>query len=164
MKNSKQFNKTGKNLVSVNSRSKLRDNITDESIAYGYTLTIWGSGALLLLNFSVNELNLLSYIFGGLIGFAALSLVVFRHFIEKIDSKNTGKNEIVVASMIHIIASLGTVLINYVFINNVSGTLNQQMIFFITGFNATVFYNVMLLLESFISQDLYKLEKKFSKR
>lgn len=148
----------------MNPRSKLRDNITEESIAYGYTLTIWGSGALLLLNFSVNGANLLSYILGGVIGFAALSLVVFRHFIEKIDSKNNGKNEVVVASMIHIIASLGTVLINYIFINQFSDTFSKQIIFFVVGFNATVFYNLMLLVESFISEDIYKLEKKFSKQ
>lgn len=147
----------------MNPRSKLRDNITDESIAYGYTLTIWGSGALLLLNFSISEATLFSYILGGVIGFAILSLGVFRHFIEKVKSRRGRENEIVVASMIHIISSFGTVLINFIFIDTFSGKLDPKLIFFIVGCNATILYNLMLLLESFISQDLYKLEKKFSK-
>lgn len=140
----------------MNVNPGLKENITDESIAYGYTLAIWGTGALLLTNFSITEESILAFVLGGVLGFATLSLVAFKHFIEKVE--NPKPRKVIVVSMIHILASFGTVFLNYLFMNETSSLLSSGTIFFIAGFNVSVLYNIMLLLERYVSEDLYKIE------
>lgn len=137
---------------------KLRDNITDESVAYGYTLAIWGSGALLLSSFSIEPELILSFVLGGVAGFAALALIAFRGFVKEVDMEM--ENNFIVGSMIHVLASFGTVAANYFLITALS--FEPAIIFLLVGANTTIMYNIMLMAEYYISKDIFELEKRVS--
>lgn len=135
--------------------------MTSESMAYGYTLSIWGSGAFLITAFgSLTPELILSFIAGGVTGFAALAVAVFRSFFGEIQDEKHGA--FVVASMIHIFASLGNVFLSYLFISWLEPVLSPVVLFFVIGFHATVTYNIMLLVEEFIGEDIYRWEKKLN--
>ena len=138
---------------------QLRDNITDESIAYGYTLAVWGSGALLLNSFQTTPIDILSFVGGGVIGFAILALIAFRSLVKEV--KVERDQNFIVSSMIHIFASLGTVAANYFFITSGSN-IDQALIYFIVGVNTTFLYNIALMGEKYISKDVFMLEKRLS--
>lgn len=137
---------------------KLRSNITHESIPYGYTLAVWGSAALLLSSYELNPDLVFLFVFGGVTGYGILAAIAFKGIIKEVEKNKQSK--LVVASMIHILASLGTVGINYLLIVN-SG-LQATIMFFIVGVNATFSYNIMLLAEAHVSEDLLNLERKIS--
>ncbi len=136
---------------------QLRDNITEESIAYGYTLTIWGSGALLLNSFQTNPLDILLFVTGGVTGFAILALIAFKGFLKEVKMKR--EKDFIVSSMIHILASLGTVVVNYLIITS-SSDVGQSLIYFLVGANTTFLYNLVLMAETYLSKDVSKLEEK----
>lgn len=138
---------------------ELRENITNESIAYGYTLAIWGSGALLLSNFQTNPTDILSFVTGGVAGFALIAGIAFKGLVKEVKLDSGGN--FIVTSMIHIFSSLGTVLANY-FIITSGSNLSEVVIFFIVGINTTFLFNIMLLAESYISEDVLKLEERIA--
>lgn len=133
---------------------KLRSNITHESIPYGYTLAVWGSAALLLSSYNLTPDLVFLFVFGGVTGYGILAAIAFRGIIKEVEKNKQSK--LVVASMIHLLASLGTVGINHLLIVN-SG-IQSTMMFFTVGVNATFSYNIMLLAEAHISEDLLDLE------
>lgn len=134
---------------------KLRSNITHESIPYGYTLAVWGSAALLLSSFNFTPELVFLFVSGGVTGYGILAIIAFKGIIKEV-SKNK-QTKLIVASMIHVLASLGTVGINYLLIT--TSNLQTPSIFFIVGVNATFSYNIMLLAEAHISEDMLKLER-----
>ncbi|WEL23364.1 hypothetical protein [Candidatus Nanohalovita haloferacivicina] len=133
----------------------IQDNITDESAAYGYTLSIWGSGALLLNNFTMTPSAILAFVFGGVVGFALLAAISFRGFFREVESPEV---QHIAASMIHIFASLGSVLITYLAVTNVE-SFSMAFVFLI-GAHVTFTYNILLVFEELISEDIYRLERK----
>ena len=155
------FKTTIDNFAMMELRRQLRKNITGESLAYGYTLTIWGSGALLLNSFTTLPFDVLAFVFGGVAGFTALALVAFKTFVGQV--KYDRDDDFVVASTIHIFGSLGTVLVNYAIITQAPASVQKEVIFLAVGFNATFLYNIMLLLEEYITKDIYEFEKKLGK-
>jgi len=146
------------NLGLMELRRQLRKNITGESLAYGYTLTIWGSGALLLNSFTTLPFDVLAFVFGGVAGFTALAFLAFRTFVGQVEYARD--DDFIVASTIHIFGSLGTVLVNYALITQASGALQKEAIFLAVGFNATFLYNILLLVEEYITKDIYQFEEK----
>lgn len=138
---------------------QLRDNITEESIAYGYTLAIWGSGALLLNSFQTNPIDIISFVTGGVTGYAILALIAFRGLVKEV--KVEKDEDFIVSSMIHTFASLGTVIVNYLIITSGSN-IGQPLTYFVVGANTTFLYNIMLMAESYISQDVFRLEERLS--
>lgn len=139
---------------------KLRDNITDESVAYGYTLAVWGSGALLISSNTISPATIMSFVIGGISGFALLALIAFGKFVKEVHPEK--ESNFVVASMIHVLASFGTVAVNYLLITG-SG-LEKNLLFLVTGINTTFLYNIMLMAEHYLSRDIIKLERKISTR
>lgn len=141
--------------------SELRGNLTSESMAYGYTLSIWGSGAFLITAFgTLTPTLILAYIAGGVIGFGALAIGVFHRFFTQVESRS--HDAFIVASMIHVLASLGNVFLSYLFIGWLEPVMPAVAVFFLIGFHATVTYNIMLLVEKFIGEDIYRLETRLS--
>lgn len=136
----------------------LKRNVTDESIAYGYTLTIWGSGAFLIQALGLTTFNILSYVAGGVTGFALMASFVFSGLLGDVYGQSE-RDRLIVASMIHILASFGTVFISYLLVTGLQGALTDAYIYFLIGVHATVTYNIMLVLEEFISVKLYDLEQ-----
>jgi hypothetical protein len=137
----------------------LKRNTTEESIAYGYTLSIWGSGAFLIQFLELTPLSVLAYVFGGVVGFGLLASVVFSDLFGDVSGAGT-RDRLIVASMIHIFASFGNVLASYGLVVALKGLMNPVFIFFLIGVHATVTYNLMLVVEELISVRLYRFEQR----
>ncbi len=128
---------------------RLRTNLTDESRAYGYTLVIWGSGAILIDAFGFpTPMQVLAYITGAVAGFAVLALVVYGNVFKRVEAIRD--DALIVASSLHFIAALGTIGILMLFVD----ALPVMWAFGLAGVNATVSYNVLLLVEAVFSEEL----------
>ncbi len=131
----------------------LKTNLTGESKAYGYTLVIWGSGALLISQFGLPAFpEVMLYVFGALSGFALLAFIAYQGMF--IDVANPREERLIVVSMLHYIAALGTV--------GISQLLHiepVELAFFLVGVNASVMYNVLLLVEIFFGEQLRSAEE-----
>lgn len=126
----------------------LKTNLTGESKAYGYTLVIWGSGAILINQFGLPGFQeVMLYVFGALTGFALLALIAYRGMF--LDVNNPREERLIVVSMIHYIAALGTVGISKLLHVEPAG-----LAFFLVGINASVMYNVLLLVEIVFGEHL----------
>ncbi|MFB6077099.1 MAG: hypothetical protein ABEK12_03140 [Candidatus Nanohaloarchaea archaeon] len=128
---------------------QLRINLTDESKAYGYTLVIWGSGAVLTNAVGVPlATQIMTYILGALTGFGLLAIPVYGGVFGRIP--NVKEEEVIVFSMVHLLAALGTIAIAA----GIADMLPPLWAFFMVGLNATVSYNVFLLAEVLIARQL----------
>ena len=141
----------------MNSLSMLRGNIKSESEAYGYTLAVWGSGAMLLQSFDILAIDVLAFVFGGVLGFGALAALAFRDVLERVNLEQDV--DLVAGSMIHILASLGTVLISYFLIHSFGTGLELEILSLIIGVNTTFTYNILLLVEEYLTDDVYRMER-----
>lgn len=130
----------------------LHANLTDESKAYGYTLCIWGSGALLIEAFGLpNFLEAMSYVAGAVTGFALLAVIAYQGVFVNVS--NEKEDQLIVGSMIHYLAAIGTV--------GLSILLHMDwavLSFFLVGLNASVLYNIFLMVEAVFFEELQGLE------
>ncbi|NEU56156.1 hypothetical protein [Halorussus sp. MSC15.2] len=135
----------------MDARSRLAHNLTAESEAYGYTLTIWGSGAMLIYKVQTPDLfHILLLAFGAILGFGVLGAVAFREIVREPESDET---PLVVTSMVHVVSTLGNLVVAYLLVRFVvTHSTPGWFAFPLVGFQATVLYNVFLLLEDFLSR------------
>ncbi|MDY6789520.1 MAG: hypothetical protein SVV03_06190 [Candidatus Nanohaloarchaea archaeon] len=138
----------------------LRKNLTEESKAYGYTLSVWGSGALLLNFYSFDVLNILLYILGAVAGFALLALLAFKGFFSNVETKRP--ENFIVASMVHIFAAFGNVFLSWAILLLLQGALSPLWAFFIIGVHVSFSYNALLLLEEFLSEYIVAIEARIA--
>ncbi|UPV74713.1 hypothetical protein M0R89_01255 [Halorussus limi] len=134
-------------------RGRLAHNLTAESEAYGYTLTIWGSGAMLIYKVQTPDLfHILLLAFGAILGFAVLGAFAFQQMVREPEQ---GDTPLVVTSMVHLVSTLGNLVVAYLLVRFVvSHSTPRWLAFPLVGFQATVLYNVLLLLEDFLSERL----------
>lgn len=151
-----RFNNDSLKPFSMDILKELRRDVGQESVAYGYTLSIWGSGALLLTGYTVTPAVILAYVTGAVIGFGALAAAVFGSFLEETEQ---GTPEFIVASMVHLLASLGSVALSYLLIKLLSPVLAASMVAFVVGFHATATYNLLLLAEEALSEEIQSFER-----
>lgn len=131
----------------------LHTNLTDESKAYGYTLVIWGSGALLIEQYNFPVLaEVMSFITGAIIGFGLLAVIAWHGVFRDVPVMHDER--LTVASMIHFLAALGTISISKLL--HVGDPVTA---FFIVGVNASIMYNLLLLLEAVFTEELRGLEE-----
>lgn len=132
----------------MDARQKLAQNLTSESEAYGYTLTIWGTGAILIDRFGTPGMSQISlYVGGALLAFAILAFIAFQNVI--IERKSGDTQQLVVVSMIHIFATFGNLLLSGLLVKTIpTGILTEPIGYLFIGFQATFTYNVLLLVES----------------
>ena len=134
----------------MDARKRLESNLASESEAYGYTLSIWGSGALLIHTFGVPGVDrVMAYVAGALAGFGVLTVVAFQGLSSEAMVKESPSS--VVASTIHIIATGGTLEVVHLVIGFTGGQ-QGSVVFFAIGFLATAAYNLLLLLEELAVQ------------
>lgn len=130
-------------------RTRLEANLVSESEAYGYTLSIWGAGALLVHAFGVPGVErAMAYVAGGLAGFGTLALVAFQGFTAEATVKESPPS--LVVSTVHIVATGGT--LGAVHLLLVLAGDGRPLVFFAVGVLATVAYNLLLLLEELLVQ------------
>lgn len=139
-------------------KKALQENITQESIAYGYTLSVWGSGAILINSFQITSIEILLFILGGVLGFGLLALTAYNKLFQEIEKRD--REKMIVGSMIHILASLGTVAISLLLIENSGSNIDPKYIFLGVGINTTLTYNLLLLVEELIYKDITILERR----
>lgn len=142
---------------------QLRTNLNDEAKAYGYTLSIWGSGAFLLTTYNalLPEM-ILFFILGGVSAFAVLAMIAFHQVFTTVDRESDDK--IMVAASIHVLAAFGNVLLSYGLVEIMHGMVRPTVVFFVVGFSASYSYNIFLLLETYLSEHIMALEAKLGER
>jgi hypothetical protein len=145
----------------MNLLSACRQNLSAETKAYGYTLSIWGSGALLITFYkSLTVSGILWYVSGGVLGFALLALLAFRGIFRSVENSN--QEQFIVASMIHIFASLGNVFVSYLIILALYSQAPRYLVFLLVGIHASFSYNIFLLVEEFLSEKILWLEARIA--
>lgn len=128
-------------------RDRLAQKLTAESEAYGYTLTIWGVGALLIHEYGTPSFpEILAYICGALVAFAVLAVVAFEAVFSEVAPEDS--QQLVVTSMVHVLATAGNLVLSYLVVGAVAGApVPSSAGFLLVSFQATFVYNVLLLIE-----------------
>lgn len=128
-------------------RNRLARNLVFESKAYGYTLTIWGSGAILISRYGMaSVLQIFSYVVGALLAFFTLALVTFKTLFR--ETETAGDQQVIVTSIVHVFATFGNLVISYLVVRYMLiSWLPVAVLFLAVGFQATFLYNVFLLVE-----------------
>ncbi len=139
----------------MNIQDALHSNITRESIAYGYTLAVWGSGAMLISGFQFGPVDVFMFILGGTLGFGALALIAYGGLLGRV--AEVERQKFIPGSMIHILASMGTLLLNLVFMESAQQLLSKTQIFLSVGFLTTLMYNMLLLVEQVAYKEIYRI-------
>lgn len=129
---------------------RLAGNLTAEAQAYGYTLTVWGAGAMLVSAYGPPDVtSVFLYVSGALVGFGALAAVAFGGLFERRDSSPS--STLLAASTIHVAATLGNLAVSYAAVVAARGVeLPASWTFFLVGVQATATYNLLLLLEEYV--------------
>ena len=127
-------------------RQQLAQNVTSESKAYGYTLSVWGGGSILGRIYGTPTLvEVFAYVGGALLAFGVIVLLTFDQLFA---DESTG-SRIPVPSMLHLVATLGTLLVGFLLAKTVSATsLASPVGFILVGFPVTLTYNGFLPIET----------------
>lgn len=125
---------------------QLAQNLTAESKAYGYTLAIWGGGSILGAVYGTPTLvQTFLYVVGALIAFG---IVVIFTFDDLFVDDSLG-SQIPVPSMIHLLATLGTLVVGFLLAQAVKLVAHSPLIgFILVGFQVTLLYNLLLPVET----------------
>jgi hypothetical protein len=122
-------------------RKRLANNLVSESKAYGYTLSIWGAGTLLINAFgSPGVAPVFLFIVGALAAFVTLALIAFKSVEPR------GERRLGAASFIHIVATLGNLLVAKVLLLVfLKSDIGLDISALLIGYQATFAYNLLLL-------------------
>jgi len=133
-------------------RDRLARTLLDESWAYGYTLTIWGAGAFLIAEYGVpSHLDVLGYVTGSLVGFAALTYYSFGGLLVHIDRE--GRDVRSAIEMVHLFATLCNLVVALLVIRAVHTVgLPTPASFTVVGVTATTGYSLLLLVEEVLGE------------
>lgn len=132
----------------------LKATLAGESRAYGFTIAFWGSGAMLIKEAGLPTLlEALSYGGGAVLGFAALTTLVYGNALRIAEYK---ENDIVVLGMVHYLAALIPIAAAAYL-----AKMDAPLSFLLTGFAVSTTYNLGMLVEESISEEAGKFERKF---
>ncbi|WP_251344221.1 hypothetical protein [Haloplanus halophilus] len=132
-------------------RRHLEATLREESRAYGYSLSIWGAGALLIGDLGVpSTAEVFAFAAGAVAGFAALALAAFGSPLDRTDDDRPST---VVVSMIHVLATLGSLGCAEALLRG--GTrlgAPGPAVAFLVAAAVTVAYSLLLLVEEGIAE------------
>lgn len=145
-------------------REQLARNLTAESEAYGYTLSIWGGGAILIHQYGPPTVpQIMLYIGGALLAFTVLVAIAFRQLF--VAHEMPQRRELILASMIHLIATLGSLGGTYLIIQTVITTvLPPKGGFLAVGFQLTLTYNLLILCERGLAREIAQISPTMDER
>jgi hypothetical protein len=130
---------------------RLARNLVAESKAYGYTLTIWGGGAILIAHYGVPDIiRVALYVGGALVAMAALAFVAFGGLLT--EQRRPEGDRRLAASMVHVAATGGSLLVSYLVSVGGKGRLPPAVVFAVVGFLTTALYNVLLVFEDTVAR------------
>jgi hypothetical protein len=131
----------------MNPTEQLARSLLSESKAYGYTLTIWGGGAILMNQYGSPRIpEIFLYVLGALAAFGVLAGFTFDELFSTPTSDPDEK--LIVASMVHVVATFGNLLLGYGILTVLTPGFPANWGFLLLGFWGTLSYNLLLLLES----------------
>lgn len=129
---------------------RLAERIAAEAEAYGFSLTTWGVGALLVHQFGIPSIiGVMAYAIGAVLGYATLALVAFGGLFGRTEATD---RPLVIASAIHIIATIGTLVFADVVIKVSTGLFDPVVVFAFGGYAMSTSYNVLLILEAVVAR------------
>ena len=132
---------------------RLARNLVSESKAYGYTLAIWGGGAILASHYgTVSVVRVALYVGGALCAMAVLALVAFGGLFTE-QQRPEGQRRLA-ASMVHVVATGGSLLVSYLTVVVGRRVLPPSVVFALVGFFTTVLYNGLLVFEDTVARFL----------
>lgn len=133
-------------------REQLARNLTDESEAYGYTLSIWGGGSILINLYGTPTIvQIFLYIGGALVAFALLAIIAFPYLFA--ERKTAQSRQLIIASTIHIVATFGSLGLAYLITRVVTiPMIPPDGIFLFIGFQLTFTYNLFILVERTVAR------------
>lgn len=133
-------------------RTRLADNLARESAAYGYTLSVWGAGAMLIAAYGVPEPSeVFAFVTGAVLGFALLAAVAFESPFEE---RAADDSDLRVASMVHVLGTLGTLAVAYGLTGLRDWGVADPVVFGAVGVLVIVSYNLALLVEAAVTRRL----------
>lgn len=128
----------------MNPQRRLSRNLLSEARAYGYTLSIWGGGGLLLSQFGTpSAAEVFAYVGGAIVAFGLLALFTFGDVTAEPDMEKKMK----ATSFVHVFATIGNLLVSYL----LTFVLHGLLAFLVVGVQTTFTYNVLLLPEEYIA-------------
>ncbi|AOV94421.1 hypothetical protein AQV86_00675 [Nanohaloarchaea archaeon SG9] len=128
----------------------LKSMLAEESRAYGFTISFWGSGAVLINTFGIPNTPLaLMYGLGAVTGFGILAVNSFGGVTTEVQEE---KSNYMALGTIHYLASLLPIIIA----GFIARHLNASSAFFIGGLSVSLLYNILALLEEDISELLHR--------
>ena len=94
----------------MNPVERLASNLLSESRAYGYTLCIWGGGEMLVTLYGTPDLvDIVVFVAGAVVAFGALAAIAFGSAFATAEADH--ESNPIVASTVHVVATLGSVLL-----------------------------------------------------
>ncbi|QDX40165.1 hypothetical protein [Salarchaeum sp. JOR-1] len=135
-------------------RARLAQTLVDESRAYGYTLVIWGAGAMLIAEYGVpSSPAVLAYITGSLLGFAAVTYYAFGGVLTA--AEESARDVKTAAEMVHLAATFCNLVVAIALVTLFANTPTPEIAAFgVVGFQATVGYSVLLVAEEVLGERL----------
>lgn len=132
----------------------LKETLTQESRAYGFTIAFWGSGALLINHAGTPSLTqALMYGLGAVTGFGLLTLYTYRAAFSS--ARTQERSKLMVLSMIHYLGALIPIAAA-----SYTAKIADPLNFFVTGISTSVLYNLGMLVEEILSERGQALEEK----
>ena len=131
-------------------RDRLATNLVEESEAYGFSLTTWGVGVLAVNRFGLpGVVGVSAYVGGAVVGFGLLAVVAFDQFFGEAEVSD---GSLFVASVVHIISTLGTVLASQGVLRVLTPYLPEPAVFFCLGVLLATLYNALLTTEQYVER------------
>lgn len=125
--------------------SGLAEKLVAESEAYGYSLCTWAVGGLLVDALGLPGLpDVVGYVGGAVTGFLVLAALTFDGLFTETDLTD---RPLFVASMVHAVSVLGTVVGAWALIEALAPVLGATAVFAVAGVHLTVTYNALLAVE-----------------
>lgn len=136
----------------MDSRHRLAQNLVSESNAYGYSLTVWGSGAILVARYGTpTPPQVIAYVAGALVAFGLLAAVAFDAFLGDVETESP--RHLFVTSMVHVVATLGNLLVSWLLVVPLAASALPAVVgFSLVGVQSTLLYNVLLLAEEALAR------------
>jgi hypothetical protein len=130
---------------------RLARNLVSESKAYGYTLAIWGGGAILVSHYGMpSVIRVALYVGGALVAMAVLAFVAFGGLLTE-QRRPEGERRLA-ASMVHVAATGGSLLVSYLTVVIGRPLVPPAVVFALVGFLTTALYNVLLVFEDTLAR------------
>ncbi|MFB6140625.1 MAG: hypothetical protein ABEJ26_09355 [Halosimplex sp.] len=135
----------------MDARDRLRKNIVAESRPYGYSLTVWSGGHLLVAVYGIpSVLDVFAYVAGALGTFVVLTAIAFGGVVAT--TSLGGRKELLGVTATHVVATAVTLSGGWLLLLTVRSAVSQVVSFLVLAIAMTLSYHLLLLLEPAVSR------------